>query len=116
MQYPENASPMRSPAHQFNLYGWKSDKALSDDENYMDIVFLITRSSFNGQQGHMGSLIVKPSLPKIENGMAESDADHEKRIFQGILGAATNTPLFGEKNVTSDIHAEINALGQVLQD
>jgi deoxycytidylate deaminase len=113
-------SSVKSPAHQFHLYGWKPDKSLSDDENYMDIVFLITRScsprNDGQQQGHMGSLIVKPSSKVNDNGDMEDDEDHpqheEERLYRGILGAATNTPLFGAKDCTSDIHAEIAALGQ----
>jgi deoxycytidylate deaminase len=35
------------------------------------------------------------------------------RIFPNIVGAATNTPLFDGMDVTSDIHAEINALALV---
>jgi deoxycytidylate deaminase len=31
------------------------------------------------------------------------------RIFPNIVGAATNTPLFDGMDITSDIHAEINA-------
>jgi tRNA(Arg) A34 adenosine deaminase TadA len=102
-----------SPAHKFNLYGWQPNRNLSDDENYMDIVFLITRSSSqDGQQGHMGALVVRPSSSSATEGNEESDEEHHSRIFQGILGAATNTPLFGEKDCTSDIHAEITALGE----
>jgi tRNA(Arg) A34 adenosine deaminase TadA len=108
-----------SPAHKFNLYGWQPNLSLSDDENYMDIVFLITRSSAeDGQQGHMGALVVRPPSPSPspspskQDKEGESDDEHQTRIFQGILGAATNTPLFGEKDCTSDIHAEITALGE----
>lgn len=115
-----------SPAHNFDLFGWSPSPDLSDDENYMDIVFLITRSSNkNGQQGHMGSLIVRPSHPstiEATNGTGnnattdlETQEDYRERIFSNILGAATNTPLFGTKEVTSDIHAEISALGQACQ-
>ncbi len=100
-----------SPAHHFNLFSWSPCHNLSDDENYMDIVFLITRSSNNGQQGHMGSLIVRPSRYFAN----ETESDYKERIFSNILGAATNQPLFGTKEVTSDIHAEISALGQACQ-
>jgi deoxycytidylate deaminase len=114
----KNVTPLRSPAHKFNLYGWKPDHSLSDDENYMDVVFLVTRSSREGQQGHMGALIVRPSATDAKDtsnsGLfgEEQDKVHEERMYNGILGAATNTPLFGSKECTSDIHAEIVALGQ----
>ena len=97
-------SKVESPAHSFDLYGWKPDPKLSDDENYMDIVFLITRNRSKdlGQQGHMGCLIVRPSNERNDDqGMDEQH--HSNNIYQGILGAATNTPLFGTKECTSDI-------------
>jgi deoxycytidylate deaminase len=110
----QETSPPRSPAHLFNLYGWQPDPTKSDDENYMDIVFLITRSARDGQQGHMGALIVKPpgTINPHSDDTDQGGTTHEDRIFHGILGAATNTPLFGVKESTSDIHAEIGALGQ----
>eukprot|EP00546_Thalassionema_frauenfeldii_P016495 CAMPEP_0178899346 /NCGR_PEP_ID=MMETSP0786-20121207/2845_1 /TAXON_ID=186022 /ORGANISM="Thalassionema frauenfeldii, Strain CCMP 1798" /LENGTH=221 /DNA_ID=CAMNT_0020570185 /DNA_START=65 /DNA_END=727 /DNA_ORIENTATION=- len=106
----EEKPTLRSPAHLFDLFGWKPDPAKTDDENYMDIVFLITRSWRHGQQGHMGALIVRPAPD--DSSVFDDDDDHENRIYQGILGAATNIPLFGTKECTSDIHAEIVALGQ----
>lgn len=79
----------------------------------------------------MGSLIVRPSRPSsadatISKGINsttdaaatttdDDDDEYRRRIFSNILGAATNTPLFGTKEVTSDIHAEISALGQACQ-
>lgn len=118
MAFEENSDELSSspkdflsPAHQFDLFGWSPDRNISDDENYMCIVFLITRSVKNSQQGHMGSLIVRPSSSTTD----ESVHDHSKRIFSNILGAATNVALFGTKDVTSDIHAEISALGQACQ-
>lgn len=111
---------LSSPVADFNLFGWSPCSELSDDENYMDIVFLITRSSKNGQQGHMGSLIVRPTISASRGGGGEiheieTECDYKQRIFSNILGAATNTPLFGTKEITSDIHAEISALGQACQ-
>jgi tRNA(Arg) A34 adenosine deaminase TadA len=110
-----------SPAHQFKLYGWRPDPELSADENYLDVVMLITRSvQGDGQQGHMGALIVRASESSTSDEATSSDpssctttASFESKFFRNIIGAATNTPLFGGKDVTSDIHAEINALGQV---
>jgi len=133
-------SPLRSPAHKFELYGWKPDPKLTRDELYLDIVFLITRSTQDdGRQGHMGALIVSPEddnllLPSgnitgvntcIECPKeAEETSDEaeisstlaakfdETKFFDEILGAGTNTPLFDNNECTSDIHAEINALGE----
>jgi deoxycytidylate deaminase len=121
-----------SPAHRFPLYGWKPDPSISEDENYLDVVMLITRSvQGDGQQGHMGALIVRPPNPSdqetdslsksIHDGafdkssarsMSPIDTRYEYDFYSKVIGAATNTPLFGGKDVTSDIHAEINALGQ----
>eukprot|EP00934_Nitzschia_sp_Nitz4_P000254 Nitzschia sp. Nitz4//scaffold46_size129759//121862//122569//NITZ4_003526-RA/size129759-processed-gene-0.211-mRNA-1//1//CDS//3329552670//254//frame0 len=106
----------------FDLHGWVPNPDLEDDENYMDIVFLITRStSAQGQQGHMGSLIVRPSNletdisspPSVDE--TNQKGRHATRLLTNVLGAATNTPLFGTQEVTSDIHAEIAALGQACQ-
>jgi len=119
-------SPPLSPAHDFELYGWRPDPSLSDDENYLDVVFLVTRSvQEDGQQGHMGALIVRPrtsttsdvtnnspSSSSTTTSKESSSMDYETVLYRNILGAATNTPLFGTKDCTSDIHAEINALGQ----
>ena len=60
-QLNSDDSQPRSPAHKFELYGWKPDPQLTRDELYLDIVFLITRSvQGDGKQGHMGALIVRP--------------------------------------------------------
>jgi deoxycytidylate deaminase len=158
-------------SEQFYLYDWTPDPKLSDDENYLDLVFIITRNtggrpntSQSSQhpsqqqqqpQGHMGALIVRPTstsqlstYDKTSAGCSDrimmSDKNNEKyesRIWDNILGAATNTPLFisddddndcdndrhgtttsqrktnNKKNNkspanASDIHAEISALGQ----
>ena len=60
----------------------------------------------------MGALIVRPKQSTSNNTLHSSQASYEHDFYGRILGAATNTPLFGGKDVTSDIHAEINALGQ----
>jgi deoxycytidylate deaminase len=117
----ELSSSLSSPAHAFNLYGWKPDPAISEDENYLDIVCIITRSiqqdnddTDNQQkQGHMGALIVRPKEDNASGSNNNGIISYEHDFFQRILGAATNTPIFGTKECTSDIHAEINALGQV---
>ncbi len=139
-QLNSDDSQPRSPAHKFELYGWKPDPQLTRDELYLDIVFLITRSvQGDGKQGHMGALIVRPdehdntllmnsnskdigSLETCIECMKESLKDNnnekdistfdESRFFHNILGAGTNTPLFDNHECTSDIHAEINALGE----
>lgn len=132
-----NSQP-RSPAHKFELYGWKPDPQLTRDELYLDIVFLITRSvQDDGRQGHMGALIVREDennntllksnniesatciecakeSPKDNNEKDSSSTTNfdEAKFFHNILGAGTNTPLFDNHECTSDIHAEINALAE----
>ena len=126
-----------SPAHKFELYGWKPDPQLTEDELYLDVVFLITRSTQAcGRQGHMGALIVRQeknswssdsvsigsnvciecprrSGSNIDMIQRKDGIDNfEKRFWSNILGAATNTALFNTLDCTSDIHAEINALAE----
>ena len=47
---------------------------------------------------------------------SEEDLEFCNRIISNIYGAATNVPLFGTEDVTSDIHAEISALGMTCQN
>lgn len=105
----------------FELYGWQPDPNLSDDENYMDLVMLVTRNSIC-LQGYMGCVIVNPDLshtldvgcsslsPQYQHQHQEY---HRQKIYHNIIGASTNLPLFTESD--SDIHAEIGALGQCNQ-
>lgn len=126
---PAPVSNMYPPLAPFDLFGWRPDPSLSDDENYMDIVLLITRHSVCDWQGHMGSIIVDPKLSteewdplgqeseKEEGVVTERDNNEEDRIrrlehrlLSRVIGAATNSPIYGKED--SDLHAEIDALGQ----
>jgi deoxycytidylate deaminase len=78
----------------FKLHGWQPDPKLSDDENYMDLVMLLTRSS-HCRQGSMACILVHP--------------DSSNNICGSIISAATNLPLFTKND--SDVHAETAALG-----
>lgn len=108
------------PLSKFNLHGYRPSVDLSDDENYLDIVMIITRSS-KLRQGSMGCIIVQPNVTnvnvedkKVQRLIASDDVDPQQHHFFGrIIAAATNTSLF--KLNDSDIHAEINAIGQVAQ-
>mmetsp|Transcript_20773 Transcript_20773/g.19993 ORF Transcript_20773/g.19993 Transcript_20773/m.19993 type:complete len:236 (-) Transcript_20773:44-751(-) len=95
----------------FDLFGWEPRLDLSDDENFMDMVMLITRNSFC-LQGHMGCVIIDHKICKRkENGITEeSESMLYDRILDSLIGVSTNSPLFS--NLDSDIHAEIGALGQ----
>ena len=148
------------------MHGWKPGPTLTEDELYLDLVFLITRSTQeDGRQGHMGCVIVREKsnnndsivaaavaadrlitqniddnenhnedgasmedtkrddnnrTNKIHNDIAndakilclEAESLDEREFFQRIIGAGTNTPLFNNNECASDIHAEINALGE----
>lgn len=110
----------------YSLYGWCPDITLTDDENYMDLVLLLTRNSADNQttQRHCASLLVDPTL--LADGPSHLDAvnsivrnqiqqhEFQQRIFGNIIGAATNQPLFSRQD--SDIHAEIASLSQACRN
>jgi len=106
----------RGPLSKFELRGYRPSAVLSDDENYMDIVMIITRSSML-RQGSMGCVLVRPNIAADgERQVASDDSQkHDDSGIRDILGriiaAATNTSLFRPND--SDVHAEINAIGQV---
>eukprot|EP00980_Cylindrotheca_fusiformis_P000170 scaffold26_cov117-Cylindrotheca_fusiformis.AAC.11 len=77
----------------FELYGWKPDEALSLDENAMDLVMLVTRTS-HCKQGSMACILLNTE-------------------DESIVSVATNRALFTEND--SDVHAEIAALGAACQ-
>lgn len=89
----------------FNLFGWRPRSDASLDENYMEMVMLVTRNSIC-LQGYMACIIVNPR--KIEQ--FSSVQELERSLYGAIVGIANNMPLFSE--LDSDIHAEIGALGK----
>ena len=91
LRVPESLKP-------FNLHGWTRNSKLSNDENYMDIVLLITRSSYK-KGGSMGCIIVKDPSGKTD-----------EEFYNAIIAASTNKSLFIQNG--SDIHAEISTIGQ----
>ena len=93
----------------------------------MDIVMLITRNSML-RQGSMGCILVQPNTAQRDRVAVDVDLDnttthqhvvqdantsdhYTNYIFNRIIAAANNTHLFSSNE--SDIHAEINAIGQV---
>jgi len=94
-----------SPLSKFNMYGYIPSPSVSEDENYMDIVMIITRSSLL-RQGSMGCILVRQ--PAEEEDAGSSQTDH---ISNRVIAAANNSSIF--KYGDSDVHAEVNALGQV---
>ena len=87
----------------FDLYGWKADPRISYDDNVMDLVMLLTRSS-KCKQGSMACILMRPRLSS-EN----YEESLSKSIRDSIISVATNRALFNAKS--SDVHAEICALG-----
>lgn len=89
----------------FELHGWRPDPSISFDDNVMDLVMLVTRTS-KCRQGSMACILVKPSGSKtnVNNG-----DDLLEVVRSSIVSVSTNLSLFKAKN--SDVHAEIGALG-----
>jgi tRNA(Arg) A34 adenosine deaminase TadA len=120
---PTSSFPLLNP---YSLYGWCPDITLTDDENYMDLVLLLTRNSADNQttQRHCASLLVDPTLladgssplNEIKSVTRNQIQLHEfqQRFFGSIIGAATNQPLFSPED--SDIHAEIACLSQACRN
>ena len=123
----------------FQLYGWTPKATLSQDENIMEMLLLLTRNSIC-RQGHMACAIVKDQdISMRDNTDEEAENDHgdngnnnknngqhenpvtaaitpsPMQVDDGpfrldtIISAAVNTPIF--KPLDSDNHAEINAIG-----
>lgn len=113
----------------YQLYGWTpklripqhqevgEGAILSDDENYMDLVMLITRNS-TCRQGHMGCIIIDSVADKDEtsnniSNIKDEDSNNtcnaDGEFYNRIIGTATNHALYTASD--SDVHAEVAALG-----
>ena len=97
-----NHDGLHHPLSQFDLHGYHPSPNLSDDENYMDIVMIMTRSSML-RQGSMGCILVRQRR--------DDEQEQSSDLLERIIAASTNTSIF--KSGDSDIHAEINVIGQV---
>lgn len=133
------AATTDGPLSSFKMHGYRPSPNLSDDVTYMDIVMLITRSSML-RQGSMGCILVRPPPPLCiasmmaptmtttvavadgekstnssqtiqNNEEGDNDSRDDEQFMDRIIAAATNTSLFQPDD--SDVHAEINAIGQV---
>lgn len=82
----------------FQVHGWIPDPTLSENENYMDMIMLLTRNS-KCRQGHMACALVRPE---------ESDPSSSSSLLDRIVTIANNTSVYREFD--SDNHAEINAI------
>lgn len=88
---------MSAKLEKFLTYGWAPDETLTDDENWMDLTMLITRSS-NLRSGSMACLIVQPPSSETPD-----------FLLDRLVSVGNNESFFSD--TTSDIHAEIAALG-----
>ena len=89
----------------FELYGWVPDPYLTDDENMMDLLLLVTRAS-TLKQGSMACILLRPKATATS---AEDDDDDDDDLLSRIQSVANNQELY--KADSSDVHAEIAAIG-----
>lgn len=95
--------PPPHPCHHlapFQMHKWRPDPNLTSDENYMDMVLLLTRNS-TCKQGHMACAIVKKA--------PETGAASEAEMYNAIQAVGVNGSVF--KPMDSDNHAEIATIG-----
>ncbi len=90
---------------QFQTYGWKPDPSLPDDENIMDLVFIITRAA-KLKQGSMACIILRPPD-------ASTEESENNSLLNRIISISNNQALYKAGN--SDVHAEIVAIGNAAQ-
>jgi tRNA(Arg) A34 adenosine deaminase TadA len=90
----------------FQTYGWTPLPEISEDENWMDLLLLLTRSS-QLKQGGMACILVQPRETNVE--YLEQESLHTT-FSSKIVSVGTNQPLFSINS--SDIHAEIVAIGK----
>jgi deoxycytidylate deaminase len=113
---PSCSSSNGDPYKPFKMFGWSPEVFLSDDENYMDMVMLVTRNS-KLRQGSMACILVKPREKNATPSMPETELDNcsstkmllKKRLYEDTLAVAINQSLYTAMD--SDIHAEVAALG-----
>jgi tRNA(Arg) A34 adenosine deaminase TadA len=91
------------PLEAFNTYDWHPHSTLSDDENYMDLTLLVTRSS-KLKHGSMACILV-------QNPLGEDSVERSLEYFTNRIVSVANNQAFYKEN-ESDIHAEIAAIGQ----
>eukprot|EP00977_Amphora_coffeiformis_P010307 scaffold2388_cov163-Amphora_coffeaeformis.AAC.3 len=80
----------------FETYGWKPNDKLSDDDNMLDLLLIVTRCS-KLKQGSMACIITRPAK------------DEDEPLLSRIQSVANNQEMYKPKS--SDIHAEVAALG-----
>jgi len=96
----------------FQLYGWKPQPNFSADENFLDLLVLVTRNSLCHAAGHMGCIVVRPPSTATA-AAADTSSQHgneNDHLLGSIIAAANNQPLY--KKNSSDVHAEVTVISQ----
>jgi tRNA(Arg) A34 adenosine deaminase TadA len=87
----------------FCTYNWIPDRSISEEENFIDLTLLVTRSS-KLKHGSMACILVRNDSDKETTDLSLSS------FTDRIISVSTNQALYKENE--SDIHAEIVAIGQ----
>jgi deoxycytidylate deaminase len=124
-----SSTDVRDDAFSFlspSVFGWKPCHSLTEHENFMDLVLLVTRSS-QLKQGSMACILVSPpvtddiegtnnNVDNIENNNSPNRKRYKTSndgtiLTDRIITIATNQSFYKENE--SDIHAEVVAISQV---
>ncbi|MEM1009215.1 MAG: deaminase, partial [Myxococcota bacterium] len=100
----ERAKQGRAMLNGFALYKWKPNLSMSADDNFMDLIMLVTRNSIC-KEGHTACAIVRGTRSKF---------DSEDQCYAELMSVATNTWVYLKPH--SDCHAEIHALGRASKE
>ena len=87
----------------YDMHGWEPDPNRATDENFMEMVMLLTRNSVC-RQGHMACVLAHPPTTPP----TATETTTIKDILDSIVSVAVNSHVYKEGD--SDNHAEINAL------
>jgi len=88
----------------FQTFGWQPDESLSEDDNFMDLTLIVTRSA-RLKQGSMACILVQRKASDDDT----TTTNDLSTMLDRIVSVSTNQALYQEG--ASDVHAEIAALG-----
>lgn len=95
-----HAAPAAPPSATISRNGWEWEAALSVDENYMDLAFLLAKAS--SASGRVGCVLVR--------GVADCGMSHSPSQSGDVIVCGVNTGLFTP--MQADCHAEANAVAE----
>ena len=95
---------MSSPLDSFQTYEWRPLDEVSVDENWMDLLLLLTRSS-QLKQGSMCCILVRTTESTEPPVVLSLES-----FASAIVSIGTNQAIYSSRS--SDVHAEIVAIGQ----